>query len=679
LDTEKTKEELVTELDAARRRIAELESKAHTIRCSQWTRCSSRYESLVKLYELEIGSLQELFDFALEQALVLTESTLGYIYFYDETTEVFTLYSWSKNAMSHCKVADKPNRFLLKDTGLWGEVVRQRKEIVVNNFSGSNPFKKGYPEGHVDIHNFLSIPVWKGESIVAVVGVGNKESDYTEFDIQQLDLFAKGVWVVAQRKGAEEALRLSEERYRSVVEDQTELISRTTPEGIIIFVNEIYCRFFGITAGEIIGTNWSPVVAPDDIHIVQNILKTVSPDSPVVTIEIRVYNSLNEIRWMQFVNRASFDNNSNVIEIQSVGRDITERKEIEGNLRESELRWKFALEGSGDGIWDWDIANNTIFFSHQYNIMLGYQENEIGNTPIEWKQSVHPDDLEDCLDALHCHLRGETSLYEKEYRLRCKNGSYKWILSRGKVIQYDGARKPLRVMGTINDISERKKIEAIRDDVDKIMRHDLRSSLIGIVGLPDILLENHELTQKEREILRAIQDSGYKLLSMIESSVSIYRMEVGSHELNLSKINIIPVLKNVISGLSRKFKNSSISFKILMEDRIATEEEYYLLDCEDNFFYNMISNLVLNSLEASPPNETIYLKLSFSKKSLSIVNKGSVPLEIRDNFFEKYVTAGKKSGTGLGTYSAALIAKTHGWKIWLDTSIPNETTVTVKF
>ncbi|BAH76679.1 GAF domain-containing protein [Solidesulfovibrio magneticus] len=370
--TEKTKEELVTELDAARRRIAELESKAHTIRCSQWTRCSSRYESLVKLYELEIDSLQELFDFALEQALVLTESTLGYIYFYDETTEVFTLYSWSKNATSHCKVADKPNRFLLKDTGLWGEVVRQRKEIVVNNFSCPNRFKKGYQDGHVDIHNFLSIPVWKGESIVAVVGVGNKESDYTEFDIQQLDLFAKGVWVVAQRKGAEEALRLSEERYRSVVEDQTELISRTTPEGIILFVNEIYCRFFGITAGDIVGSNWAPAVAPDDIHMVQNILNTFSPDSPVVTIEIRVFNALNEIRWMQFVNRAIFDKNSNIVEIQSVGRDITERKTIEEELKESELRWKFALEGSGDGIWDWDIAKNTLFFSHGCNLMLGY-------------------------------------------------------------------------------------------------------------------------------------------------------------------------------------------------------------------------------------------------------------------------------------------------------------------
>lgn len=234
-------------------------------------------------------------------------------------------------------------------------------------------------------------------------------------------------------------------------------------------------------------------------------------------------------------------------------------------------------------------------------------------------------------------------------------------------------------MGTINDISERKKMEAIRDDVDKIMRHDLRSSLIGIVGLPDILLENHELTQKERDILCAIQDSGYKLLSMIENSVSIYRMEIGSHELNLSKIDIIPVLKNVISGLSRKFKNSSISFKILVEDKILTNRDSFLLDCEDTFFYNMISNLLLNSLEASPLNETIFLKLSFSKKSLSIINKGSVPLEIRNKFFEKYVTAGKKSGTGIGTYSAALIAKTHGWKIWLYTSILNETTVTVKF
>lgn len=679
MDTEKTKEQLISELGAARRRIAELELKAQTMRCSHCFRYSSRYKYLVKLYELEIDSLQELFDFALEQALALTESTLGYICFYDEIAEVFTLYSWSKNAMICCKVADKPNRFFLENTGLWGEVVRQRKEIVVNNFSSSNSLKKGYPEGHVAIYNFLSVPVWKGESIVAVVAVGNKESDYTEFDIQQLDLFAKGVWVVAQRKEAEEALRLSEERYRSVVEDQTEVISRITPEGIIIFVNEIYCRFFGMTAGELVGSNWFPVVVPEDIPMVQNILNTFTSDSPTVTIETRVFNAQDEIRWMQFVSRAIFDNNLNIIEIQSVGRDITERKKVEEALKESELRWKFALEGSGDGIWDWDIVKNTIFFSKRYNLMLGYEENDIGNNPIKWKQSVHPDDLEDCLKALYCHLRGETSLYEKEYRLRCKNGSYKWMLSRGKVIQCDGEGKPLRVMGTINDISERKKMEAIKDDVDKIMRHDLRSSLIGIVGLPDILLENNVLTQKERDVLCAIQGSGYKLLSMIENSVSFYRMETGSYELNLSKINIIPLLKNVISGLNRKFKNSSVLFKILVENCIVSDDDCYFVECEDVFFYNMISNLVLNAVEASPIHETIYMKLSFSQNSLSIVNKGSVPLEIRERFFEKYVTAGKKSGTGLGTYSAALIAKTHGWKIWLDTSIPDETTVTVKF
>lgn len=679
LDAKNTRVHLVDAVNEAPNSRVGPEGIDHERKSSGNGCCSSHYESLVRLYELEFCSLQSLFDFALEEALVLTRSAIGFICFYNEDTNIFTLYSWSKNVMAECRVVEKPNSFCLETTGVWGEVVRQRKPIVVNNFSAPNPLKKGCPKGHVVIRNFLSVPVLLGDKIIAIIAVGNKNIDYTNFDIQQLNLFAKGVWVVAQRKEAEEALRVSEMRYRSVVEDQTEVISRFTSEGLLLFVNEVYCRFFGKTADDLLGAAWNPVVVAEDMPITQKLLRSLSPDSPVVTIESRVFNARNEVRWMQFVNRAVFDDDLKIVEIQSVGRDITERKEAEAALRESELRWKFALEGSGDGVWDWDIEKNTLFFSKRCKLMLGHECHEIGDAPDEWKTRVHPDELESCLISLYRHLKGKTSIYEKEHRLLCKDGSYKWMCSRGKVIERDSRGKALRAIGTISDVTERKKMEALKEEVDKIMRHDLRSPLVGIVGLPDLLLENKALGAREREILTAIQDAGCKILSMIDNSISIYKMELGSYRLNLKKENIITMILKIKDTIGRKFKYKEIKCDILIDGVHFTDKDSFVVECEEEFCFSMISNLLLNAVEASPPKEKLYILLSTVRNSLSMVNKGSVPVAIRERFFEKYVTAGKSRGTGLGTYSAALIAKTHGWKISLDTSVAGETTVTVAF
>jgi PAS domain S-box-containing protein len=142
-----------------------------------------------------------------------------------------------------------------------------------------------------------------------------------------------------------------------------------------------------------------------------------------------------------------------------VARDITERKRVEDALRESEERWQFALEGAGDGVWDWNPQTNEVFFSRQWKAMLGYEEDEIGNTLDEWDKRVHPEDKEQCYADLHEHLSGEKRVYQNEHRVLCKDGTYKWILDRGKVIESADDGKPLRVIGTHTDITDRKQAQ----------------------------------------------------------------------------------------------------------------------------------------------------------------------------------------------------------------------------
>ena len=140
-------------------------------------------------------------------------------------------------------------------------------------------------------------------------------------------------------------------------------------------------------------------------------------------------------------------------------RALEDRDRLLKKLSESEARWQFALEGSGDGLWDWNIDTNNVFFSHQWKAMLGYEDQEIGDNIEEWSRRVHPDDLEGCYREIERHFRSEAPVYHCEHRMLCKDGTYKWILDRGKVILWSDKGKPLRAIGTHSDITARKRSE----------------------------------------------------------------------------------------------------------------------------------------------------------------------------------------------------------------------------
>jgi len=137
-------------------------------------------------------------------------------------------------------------------------------------------------------------------------------------------------------------------------------------------------------------------------------------------------------------------------------------------------RWQFALEGTGDGVWDWNVQTNQVLFSPHWKTMLGYADNDIGDMLDEWSQRIHPEDTERCYADLNRYFRGETPIYQNEHRVRCKDGSYKWILDRGKVVKYSPTGQPLRMIGTHSDISDRKQTELALAESERRL-----STLIG--------------------------------------------------------------------------------------------------------------------------------------------------------------------------------------------------------
>lgn len=151
------------------------------------------------------------------------------------------------------------------------------------------------------------------------------------------------------------------------------------------------------------------------------------------------------------------------------------RRRAEDALRVSDEHWPFVLEVAGDGVWDWNCNTDKVFFSPQWKAMLGYREEDIGDNLEEWHMRVHPDDKKQCHEDIQRHFHGKTRYYANEHRVLCKDGSYKWVLSRGKIIQWAEDGKPLRVIGTNTDLSDRKQIE-----VELLRAHKLES--LGVLA-----------------------------------------------------------------------------------------------------------------------------------------------------------------------------------------------------
>ena len=152
-----------------------------------------------------------------------------------------------------------------------------------------------------------------------------------------------------------------------------------------------------------------------------------------------------------------------------ITQDITLQKQADAKLYASEQRWKFALEGAGDGVWDWNIQTNEVFLSPQWKAMLGYADDEIDNSLEAWKTRIHPDDLAHALNAIELHLQGKNKAYFNEHRMRCKDGGYKWILDRGMVIERTQYGKPLRIIGTHADITATKRIQLLENYRSQIL------------------------------------------------------------------------------------------------------------------------------------------------------------------------------------------------------------------
>ena len=435
---------------------------------------------------------------------------------------------------------------------------------------------------------------------------------------------------ITERKRLEENLKKSEERFRTVVQDQTEVICRFDSNNIIVFANEVYCDFFGKSMDELIGHKWFPVAHADDIEIIQDKLKTLSISNPVVVIENRVYSGKGELHWFQFINRGVYNQKGDLIEIQSVGRNITGRKKAEVELRESEEKFRILYNNSPDMYVSISPDDASILYCNEtFMKETGYSENEIIGQPIF--KMYHEDCLEDVKKNVFAKFVKTGVVVDKEVIIKRKDGS-KIIASLNVNPVKDEEGNILYSISSWRDNTERKRaeekiasfqkdlinlnkhIEDLREKERKQIARDLHDDLgqkLTALNI-DIAWVKNKLPKSNYQILEKIESIG-ELIN--ETSKSIRDIASEIRPSILDNLGLIAAIK----WQAKRFKKSSgINCRLVL----SPEETEIGPELSINIF-RIIQEALTNIIRHSQASEVIIRMLKKDKTlELKIIDNG---------------------------------------------------------
>jgi PAS domain S-box-containing protein len=350
-------------------------------------------------------------------------------------------------------------------------------------------------------------------------------------------------------------------------------------------------------------------------------------------------------------------------------QDITERVNAQNELEDSQARWKYAIEGNGDGLWDWSLEDNSVFFSTNWKSMLGFKEDEIEGSLEEWDKRVHPDDKEQVYADITRHLEGNTPDYKNEHRVLTKDGTYIWILDRGKIIEFKEDASPKRMIGTHTDITESKRIQEeliktkeLAEEANKVkseflanMSHEIRTPLNGTIGLTEIVL-NTELQPLQREYLEKSKASSQALLRIINDTLDYSKIEAGKLDIEMERFTFSSIIENIHNIFDHQTQEKKLKFLV------ENEEQYSSMNLLGDSLRvtQILVNLLGNAIKFTQEG---YVKLAYKaflenhkkiKFEFIIEDTGiGMNKNVIESLFNKFTqadtsTTRKFGGTGLG-------------------------------
>lgn len=364
-----------------------------------------------------------------------------------------------------------------------------------------------------------------------------------------------------------------------------------------------------------------------------------------------------------------FELEENVFE--GVVLDITERKAWEERFKILTR----AIENAPVSVVITDTDGAITYVNPYFCKKTGYSKVEVlGENPRLLKSGEH--DYLFYKEMWDTIVRGHT--WRGEIINKKKDGTFYWESASISPI-YNERNETVSFVAVKEDISDQKDLERLKSDVDLIMRHDLKTPLNGIIGLPGLLRMDDNLTEQQHELLKTIENSGKNMLHMIDMSLDMFKMETGKYEYSPLNVDIISVAKQVVDNCRSKISAQKVEVEMLSSKNGNAAEEIFVWG-EERLIYSLLSGLLTNAIEASLSGKKIIIEFKQNGNTeIFVKNSGVVPEPIRERFFHKYVTHGKNSGTGLGTYSAKLMADAMHYDIQMQTSDErNETVISIK-
>ena len=445
-----------------------------------------RLHALLQLSQMAEQSVQRITDLALEKAVELTKSKIAYLAFLDEDESVLTMHSSPRTATEQCHVEGTPRTCPVAETGLWREAVRQRRPVITNDYASPDLCQKGCPPGHVEVGRHMNIPVFEGGRIVAVAGVGNKETEYDESDVRELTLLMVGLWRLLQRKQAEDRLRHTAEALRrsegSLAEAQR--LGHTgswvwdVASNMFTYSSEENSRIYGVDRQEDLETEAVlRIVHPDDRDMVKNNHARSLREKVDTSDEFRIVLADGTMKYIHAIRHPVLNDAGDVVQLVGTTMDITERKRAEEERRLNAERFRAVA----DYTYDWEnwigVDGKLLWVNLAVERITGYSVDECMAMPDFPTPIIAEADRETVARQMREAVQG-SSRNDFEFRVRRKDGRLAWVAASWQPI-YDSRGARLGYRSSIRDIAKRKQTEEALRRSEAVLAEAQRLSHTG--------------------------------------------------------------------------------------------------------------------------------------------------------------------------------------------------------